>query len=95
MPDGGDPAGLRALHAAGLGLVQQHRDQVLGRAVAEQLALVLFVEGNAVARGPRGPGGRSRWLYCPAPAMTPAAMPFLPRPGALPMSRPGRARRRR
>jgi hypothetical protein len=29
-------------------LGQQHLDQVVGRAVAEQLALVLFMEGDAV-----------------------------------------------
>ena len=41
-------AALRALHAAGIALAQQHLDQVFGRAVAKKLTLVLFVEGDAV-----------------------------------------------
>lgn len=37
-----------AFHAAGRAFGQQHGDQVFGRAVAEKLAFVFFVEGNAV-----------------------------------------------
>ena len=47
--DRSDGAGLPALDAAGLALAQQHLDEVLGRSVAEQLALVLLVEGDAVS----------------------------------------------
>ena len=42
-------AGLAPHHAAGVALGQQHGDDVLGRAVAEQLALVLLVPADAVA----------------------------------------------
>jgi hypothetical protein len=58
-------ARLPARHAAGLALGQQHGDEVIGRAVAEQLALVFLVEGDAVPlhqrdevlRGVAGEGG--------------------------------------
>jgi hypothetical protein len=42
-------AGLPARHAAGRAPGQQHVDQIGGRVVAEQLALVLFVKGDAVS----------------------------------------------
>ena len=56
--DGLDAARLPALHAARLALAQQHLDQVFGRAVAEQLAFVLFVEGDAVLLHQRDEIGR-------------------------------------
>ena len=57
-------AGLPALHRAGAALGQQHADDLLGRVVAEQLAAVLFVEGDAVALHQRDEVA----LACSAPA---------------------------
>jgi hypothetical protein len=48
-PHRGQAAGLPALHAAGIALGQQQVDDLLGRVVAEQLALVLLMEADAVA----------------------------------------------
>ena len=42
-------AGLPAFHAASFAFAQQQIDDVLCRTIAEQLALVLFVKGNAMA----------------------------------------------
>ncbi len=53
-----DLAGLPALHAAGLAFGQQHGDDVFGRAVGKQLALVLFMVGDAVPVHERNEVGR-------------------------------------
>jgi hypothetical protein len=64
--NGVDSAGLPVGHLARAALGQQHRDDVFGRMVRKQLALVLFVVGNAVLVDQRDKFGRPKARQCRA-----------------------------